>query len=34
MINFDALFKISYGLYIVSFGDKEIPNGFISNTII
>ena len=33
MINFEALFKISYGLYIVSSGDKKSGNGFISNTI-
>lgn len=32
MIDFEALFKISYGLYIVSSGDKEKGNGFISNT--
>ncbi len=33
MINFEALFKISYGLYIVSSGSKEYGNGFISNTV-
>jgi flavin reductase (DIM6/NTAB) family NADH-FMN oxidoreductase RutF/rubredoxin len=33
MINFEALFKISYGLYIVSSGDKNQGNGFISNTV-
>ena len=33
MINFEALFKISYGLYIVCSGDKIQGNGFISNTI-
>ena len=33
MINFEALFKISYGLYIVSSGDKTSGNGFISNTV-
>ena len=33
MINYEALFKISYGLYIVSSGSKEYGNGFISNTI-
>jgi flavin reductase (DIM6/NTAB) family NADH-FMN oxidoreductase RutF/rubredoxin len=32
MINFEALFKLSYGLYIVSSGDKDKGNGFISNT--
>jgi len=33
MINFEALFKISYGLYIVSSGNKDHGNGFISNTV-
>ena len=33
MINFDALFKVSYGLYIVCSGDKSRGNGFISNTV-
>jgi flavin reductase (DIM6/NTAB) family NADH-FMN oxidoreductase RutF/rubredoxin len=33
MINIEALFKISYGLYIVSSGDKNRGNGFISNTV-
>lgn len=33
MIDFEALFKVSYGLYIVSSGNKEIRNGFISNTV-
>lgn len=33
MIDFKALFKISYGLYIVSSGDKQKGNGFISNTV-
>ena len=33
MITFEALFKISYGLYIVSSGDHEHGNGFISNTV-
>jgi flavin reductase (DIM6/NTAB) family NADH-FMN oxidoreductase RutF/rubredoxin len=33
MINFEAFFKISYGLYIVSSGDKVKGNGFISNTV-
>jgi len=32
MIQFEALFKISYGLYIVSSGNKHSGNGFISNT--
>lgn len=32
MIQFEALFKISYGLYIVSSGNKIKGNGFISNT--
>ena len=33
MINYEALFKISYGLYIVCSGDKNYGNGFISNTV-
>ena len=33
MIHFEALFKISYGLYIVSSGDKSHGNGYISNTV-
>jgi len=33
LINLEALFKISYGLYIVSSGDKTRGNGFISNTV-
>lgn len=33
MINFEAFFKISYGLYIVSSGNKDDGNGYISNTV-
>ena len=33
MINIDALFDISYGLYIVCSGDSKKGNGFISNTV-
>lgn len=33
MINFEALFNITYGLYIVCSGDKNKGNGFISNTV-
>lgn len=33
MIDFEALFKISYGLYIVCSGDKEKGNGFVSNSV-
>lgn len=33
MIDFEAFYKISYGLYIVSSGDKLKGNGFISNTV-
>lgn len=33
MINYEALYKISYGLYIVSSGDKTRGNGYISNTV-
>jgi len=33
MIDYESLFKISYGLYIVCSGDKNQGNGFISNTV-
>jgi flavin reductase (DIM6/NTAB) family NADH-FMN oxidoreductase RutF len=33
MIDYQALLKISYGLYIVSSGDRESGNGFISNSV-
>ncbi len=33
MIQFEALFQISYGLYIVSSGNKTSGNGYISNTV-
>ncbi len=33
MINFEALFRVSYGLYVVCSGDKSRGNGFISNTV-
>lgn len=33
MINFEALFKVSYGLYVVCSGDNSRGNGFISNTV-
>jgi len=33
MINIEALFNISYGLYIVCSGDNKKGNGFISNTV-
>jgi flavin reductase (DIM6/NTAB) family NADH-FMN oxidoreductase RutF/rubredoxin len=33
MINTEALFKVSYGLYIVCAGDEKRGNGFISNTV-
>ena len=33
MINYEALYKISYGLYLVSSGDKNAGNGYISNTV-
>lgn len=32
MINYEALFRLTYGLYIVCSGDKDSGNGFISNT--
>ncbi len=34
MINYEALFKISYGLYVVSSGSEEYGNGYISNTVL
>jgi flavin reductase (DIM6/NTAB) family NADH-FMN oxidoreductase RutF/rubredoxin len=33
MINFEGLFKISYGLYVVTSGDKTSGNGYISNSV-
>jgi flavin reductase (DIM6/NTAB) family NADH-FMN oxidoreductase RutF len=33
MIDFEALYGISYGLYIVSSGNQNRGNGFISNTV-
>ena len=33
MIDFEALYRISYGLYIVCSGDKTKGNAFISNTV-
>jgi len=33
MIQVESLFKISYGLYIVSSGNEQVKNGFISNTV-
>lgn len=33
MINFEAFYKVSYGLYIVSAGDENKKNGFISNSV-
>jgi flavin reductase (DIM6/NTAB) family NADH-FMN oxidoreductase RutF/rubredoxin len=33
MIDFEALFKVSYGLYIVCSGDEHKGNGYISNTV-
>lgn len=33
MINYEALFKLSYGLYIVASGDEKTGNGYISNTV-
>lgn len=33
MINKEALYKITYGLYAVCSGDKDRGNGFISNTV-
>ena len=33
MINYEALYKISYGLYVVASGSKDYGNGYISNTV-
>jgi flavin reductase (DIM6/NTAB) family NADH-FMN oxidoreductase RutF/rubredoxin len=33
MIDFEAFYKITYGLFIVSSGDSVKGNGFISNTV-
>lgn len=33
MIQLEALYKISYGLYIVTSGDRNQGNGFVSNTV-
>ncbi|MFC2136719.1 flavin reductase [Bacteroidota bacterium] len=33
MIQYEAFFKVSYGLFIVSSGNKENGNGYISNTV-
>jgi len=33
MIDYEALFKISYGLYVICSGSKERGNGYISNTV-
>jgi len=33
MIQYEALYKISYGLYIVGSGTKEQGNAYISNTV-
>lgn len=33
MIDFEAFYKITYGLFIVSSGDRIKGNGFISNTV-
>jgi flavin reductase (DIM6/NTAB) family NADH-FMN oxidoreductase RutF/rubredoxin len=33
MMNIEALFKVSYGLYVVCSGDKNHGNGFISNSV-
>ena len=33
MIQIDALFKVSYGLYIVTSGTRDRGNGYVSNTV-
>lgn len=32
MINPEAMFHVSYGLYVICSGDKDLGNGYISNT--
>ncbi|MDD5571460.1 MAG: flavin reductase [Bacteroidales bacterium] len=34
MIDFNALLKISYGMYVVSSGNKDKKNGFICNSVM
>jgi flavin reductase (DIM6/NTAB) family NADH-FMN oxidoreductase RutF/rubredoxin len=34
MLNLDALFEITYGLYIISSGDGHSESGFIANTVM
>ena len=34
MIDYEALFKIPYGLFVISSGDEEHGNGFISNSVM
>jgi len=33
MINYEALFNVSYGMYIICSGSSEDGNGYISNTV-
>jgi flavin reductase (DIM6/NTAB) family NADH-FMN oxidoreductase RutF/rubredoxin len=33
MINFEAFYKVSYGLYVVTAGNKEKANGLIANAV-
>lgn len=33
MVQIEALYKISYGLYLVTSGDRNKGNGFVSNTV-
>lgn len=33
MLNYEAFFKMSYGLYIVCSGNAESGNGYVSNTV-
>jgi len=33
MINFDAISKITYGLYVVCSGNREKGNGYVCNTV-
>lgn len=31
-MNYEAFYKITYGLFVISSGDKKRPNGYVANT--
>jgi len=33
-MNYEALFKINYGLYVICTGDESVTNGYIGNTVM